>query len=91
MRRFLFVLALLVLVAPLVACCGTEPTLELRSPLWPSSRAVQPTLVPTGYAIPAPAQPAYSAVPQYAPAPAPTYTPGYQYAAPPVPQAPVCR
>ena len=83
----------------LAACAlpPQEPTLELRSPLWPRNRSVEPTLAPSGWAIPTAQVPAYQAVPQYAaPAPsacapaAPAYTPGFQYAAPPAPGSP-CR
>lgn len=88
--------AVVVLGLVLTGCAtpAVEPTLELRSPLWPRNRAAEPMIAPTGYAMPVPAAPQYVAVPQYAvpaapcaPAAAPTYTPGYQYAAPPVPQA----
>jgi hypothetical protein len=86
-------LALLIagsMVVALTACCGSEPTLELRSPLWPSARAVPPTLVPTGYAVQAPVQMAPMAVPQYAAPAAPQgacgYASGYQFAPPPVVQ-----
>ena len=82
----------------LAACAlpPQEPTLELRSPLWPRNRAVEPSVQPTGWAIPTAQAPAYMAVPQYAaPAPAacappaPSYTPGFQYAPAPVPGS--CR
>ncbi len=95
----LLVLFTLVLLGFALTACATptvEPTLELRSPLWPKNRAVEPMIAPTGYAIPQAVAPQYVGVPTYqyaAPAPcavppAPAYTPGYQYAAPPVPQAP---
>ncbi len=96
--RYSLLLALVAL--PLAGCaCGptTEPILELKSPIWLSSK---PILTPAGYAMPVQTAPQMVAVPQYqvqqygvcAPAaPAagacqPGYTPGYQYAAPPVPQ-----
>ena len=90
-----YVAALLALCVGGCALPPQEPTLELRSPLWPRNRSVEPTLAPSGWAIPTAQVPAYQAVPQYAVpapaacAPAATYTPGYQYAAPPVPGS--CR
>ncbi len=102
MRYALLLLALAAL--PLAGCaCGptTEPILELKSPIWLSSK---PVLQPAGYAMPVQAAPQMVAVPQYqvqqyaapclpaapqyaAPC-APGYTPGYQYANPPIPAAP---
>ena len=101
--RFLaLALCLAVLVLPLAACSSGGPTgdpyIKVRSPLWAGA---DPVLNPSGYAMPVSQQPAYVSVPQYAvqptygacapaasaPAAAPAYTPGYQYAAPPVPAA----
>ena len=88
--RYSLLLALIAL--PLAGCaCGptTEPILELKSPIWLSSK---PILTPAGYAMPVQTAPQMVAVPQYQVAPAagacaPGYTAGYQFAPPPVPQS----
>ena len=89
MRRFLLAV---VVASPLAACAAgptSEPIMEVKSPIWFQSR---PVLQPAGYATVQPAAAQYVPVQSYA-APAPAcappsagYTPGYQYAPPPIPR-----
>lgn len=82
----LFALLALVVALPLAACCGQG--FGVRSPFY--SAPQPPELVPTGYGIRTAVTQTYGLTPlpaaagACAPAPAPSYTSGYRFQAPPV-------